>query len=1145
MALPPLTIDSFIFVVFLLLNIIVGFFYRGGKQSFREFAVGDKQFSTAILTATIVATWMSGGALFINLEKTYKQGLYYVIPDIIGTPVYLLLMGYVIGPRMGRFLNNLSVPESLGKLYGKTVQVIAGIATVLRSTSYIAMQLQVIASILAILFNCEGPEIVTIVAAIITLYSLSGGVKAVTFTDVLQFFTFGTLLPLLALTIWNNLQDPAQVTHMFRTNPLFSFKDVVKWSPESGKALLFMAYLMTPILQPQLFQRVVMARDTVQIQRSFGYAAIVCLGIELCMLWIAMMILVDRPGPEADKIMRHIVDTYTYPGFKGLLGIGVIALSMSTADSVLNACAVIVANDILPPLGLQKQSSLNTARWATLVLGTLSLALALSIQDLLNILRSAANFYTPIVAVPILLAIFGFQTSRRVVLMSMGIGSAATAACLFYFESVHSFFPALLANIMTMLCQHYLLGEPGGWQKLDPTSPFALERAARVQRWQWRLKTIKNFKLYPYLQQNLPQNEGFYFFFGLYTIAATYVACYTLSAAETKACQQIYDSIYRTVLVGATAFLTFPVWPPTLKNSRFMAFFWPLGIGTLLFFVGTLLVIMSRYHHMQVMIMMMNLLMAVLLLHWPLAIFLASSGTYAAVFFFTRYTGSVLPLSVLGSVQMLYCVLLFVSLALKGKQVYRGLVISHAQLKEDNSFTSQMFLTTMRHQAQLQQEASLRPLKAVGCTESWATSQRTTLQNPTKAQLMASNAALEQRIYELDTRNRYLQQLFHLAREPMRLVVECIDLDVLWQDVQRTIYQHNQATKVILQHHASTKLLQGDRSKIRRLLRTAVAYAEAYPNTQRPVLLHIDDTQLAYPIMSIPNYIKRVRALCVMITTEITPPRIKQWYLGIVDHVSLPWIQDVGELSLAYHQQIVAAHYGAAEIIPTATGVTQVYVFPEDVRAVRPPMMDQYQVTPSSEMIPEAVQPVEQAFVQQVLAETPMERKLLEKAIQLIKQIKVGGQRDTAALNYLHPIAVASILLTYTRDADTLLAALLHDTIDTTRLSSHYISLHFNPVVKRIVEGVSSVDSRLNSFKKIQLSDQEIILKLVEEKDKRVLYVKLADHLHHIRMMESHLARTQQEKMVDETLKFYVPIATHLGLEFIAKELRQRCTRCA
>lgn len=70
-----------------------------------------------------------------------------------------------------------------------------------------------------------------------------------------------------------------------------------------------------------------------------------------------------------------------------------------------------------------------------------------------------------------------------------------------------------------------------------------------------------------------------------------------------------------------------------MKNRCFMTFFWPLGIGGILFSAGTLLAIMSHFHHMQVMVMMLNLLMAVLLLRWPLAIFLAFAGTATGCFF--------------------------------------------------------------------------------------------------------------------------------------------------------------------------------------------------------------------------------------------------------------------------------------------------------------------------------------------------------------------------------------------------------------------------------------------------------------------------------------------------------------------------------
>ncbi|MHA7877310.1 MAG: sodium:solute symporter family protein [Bacteroidota bacterium] len=1141
MTLPPITIDTLIFVVFLLLNIIVGFRYRGKRQSFKEYAIGNKQFSTATLTATIVATWMSGGALFISLENIHKHGLYYSIADIIGTTLCLVITGYVVGPRMGRFLNNLSVPETLGKLYGKPVQVISGIATVLRSTGYMAMQLQIIARILAILFNYKGPEVVTIVSIIVTLYALSGGVKAVTFTDVLQFFTFGTLLPLLALTIWNSLQDPGQVTHMLQTHPQFSFEEAVKWSPEFRKTMLFMVYLMVPILQPQLFQRMVMAQDTAQIKRSFGYAAIVCLGIELCIMWIAIMTFVDQPGPEADKIMRYIVNTNIYPGLKGLLGIGVIALSMSTADSVLNCCAVITTNDILLPLGLQKERSLRTAKWSTLILGTLGLVVALSARDLFQVLLGATNFYIPSVApAPILLAIFGFQTSSRVVLIAMGAGATTTMACHLYFKDVHSFLPGMLANMITMIVLHYLLGEKGGWQSLPPDDPLALERTARKQAWKWRLNVLRNFKLYPYLKQNLPTQERFYTLFGLYTLAVTYIALCTIKSPEDPTYRTIYTGIYHTVLPLTTVFLIFSIWPNRLKRSRIIVFFWPLCIGGILFFAGTLLVMLSNFHYLQVMSMMINLLMAVLLLQWPLALFLALTGIYAAVFCFTHWTGTPLLTGALGSMQMVCLFVLFTSLALKGKQVYRGLFTSYVQLREEMRLTNQMFLSTMRFQVKLQQEASLRLIKAADA-DPWTTSLHTSPQHLTRAQLMASYAASQKRIYELDTLNKHLQQVLHLAQEPIQLTVENIVLATLWQDILKTLYQHQ---KIIIQQTTAIQSIQGDSTKIKKLLLAAASYAAGHQKSDRPLLIGIKDTQLAYPLMSIPGYVKRIQALCIIITTASTLPTVKKLYIGSVDELSLRWPQNLKELTITYNQQIVAAHYGATELISTATEMTQVYVLPQDVRAVRPPTMDQWQTAAPSEMTTaEAAHPAEKHLVWRILAKTQMKRELLQEALQIIKQYHTGKYLNTTMPAYLHPIAVASILLTYTQDPNTLLAALLHDIIDTTHLSWHSLALRFNPAVKRIVEGVASVDSRLHSFKKVQLSPRETIFKLMEVKDERVLYVKLADQLHHARMIASHSVHTQQKNMAAETLRFYVPLATHLGLQAMAEEMRQLCLR--
>ena len=83
---PTLTLDIALFSVFLALNLIVGLSHGRSVKDFKDYALGGKNFSTAILAATIIATRSSGSFLFIDLEKTYSIGLYYIIA-MVGSPV--------------------------------------------------------------------------------------------------------------------------------------------------------------------------------------------------------------------------------------------------------------------------------------------------------------------------------------------------------------------------------------------------------------------------------------------------------------------------------------------------------------------------------------------------------------------------------------------------------------------------------------------------------------------------------------------------------------------------------------------------------------------------------------------------------------------------------------------------------------------------------------------------------------------------------------------------------------------------------------------------------------------------------------------------------------------------------------------------
>jgi hypothetical protein len=416
----------------------------------------------------------------------------------------------------------------------------------------------------------------------------------------------------------------------------------------------------------------------------------------------------------------------------------------------------------------------------------------------------------------------------------------------------------------------------GGWQQLGPDSPLFLERSARRQAWQWRLQAIKNFKLYPYLQQNLPSQESFYFFFGLYTMAATYAAFYTIGDADVKAYQGIYEGIYRTVLLATTAFLTFPIWPPTVKSKAFITFFWPLGIGAILFFAGTLLAIMSHFHHMQVMVMMINFLMAVLLLRWPLALFLAFMGTALAVFFFKHYTGNLLPLSAVGSLQfkIMYGLLLFTSFLIalfKGKQTYRQLEVRSEHLLTAHQETTEELFVSFRDKAKF-----VKAFRAAGAP---ALTQLASLSSELRAEVQRLN--LPQSVIEkvkvineqLAPIAIQLDRLDHRAVGYLRLEVTTILIDALLSDVQGNLHVQNIDQHVRFRKLATQVTLQCDVAKIKTLLTRSISFLRTVTGAEASILLSIEDTQLVYPLPSVkPGYSKKVAALRLSITTATAPP---------------------------------------------------------------------------------------------------------------------------------------------------------------------------------------------------------------------------------------------------------------------------------
>jgi GTP diphosphokinase / guanosine-3',5'-bis(diphosphate) 3'-diphosphatase len=153
------------------------------------------------------------------------------------------------------------------------------------------------------------------------------------------------------------------------------------------------------------------------------------------------------------------------------------------------------------------------------------------------------------------------------------------------------------------------------------------------------------------------------------------------------------------------------------------------------------------------------------------------------------------------------------------------------------------------------------------------------------------------------------------------------------------------------------------------------------------------------------------------------------------------------------------------------------------------------------------------------------------------------GQRRLSGEDYVnHPLEVAAILADLELDAETIAAALLHDTVEDTNLTAEEVQREFGPEVARLVEGVTKL-GRI-SLRTDQQQQAENIRKMMVAmaEDLRVVLIKLADRLHNMRTLQP-LAEAKRRKISRETLDIYAPLAHRLGIGQIKWELEDLAFR--
>ena len=170
------------------------------------------------------------------------------------------------------------------------------------------------------------------------------------------------------------------------------------------------------------------------------------------------------------------------------------------------------------------------------------------------------------------------------------------------------------------------------------------------------------------------------------------------------------------------------------------------------------------------------------------------------------------------------------------------------------------------------------------------------------------------------------------------------------------------------------------------------------------------------------------------------------------------------------------------------------------------------------------------------------DRSMLIKAYAYAENAHANQKRASGEPYFIHPCAVADILMELGLDAATIAAALLHDVIEDTTATEEDICKEFGTEVLALVSGVTKLEKI--EFKSKEDADAENFRKIfvAMAKDVRVIIIKLADRLHNMRSL-NFLSHERQQRMASETLDVYAPLAGRLGISQIKCELEDLCLK--
>jgi len=392
---------------YLIAMIIIGILSSRKAKGKEGFFVANRSGGLLLVTGSLVATILGGSSTIGMAGLGYAKGLpgaWWLLVGCVG----LALGGIFLAGRV-RNTGAYTLPEILGRRYGEGVRKAASVIILASWLGIIAGQVIASGKILSALFPTANLTLLILLSGgVMILYTLLGGQYSILKTDAVQsaLILFG-----IVLTVFIGTKVTGGFAAVSQKLPVgfldFPVNHAMTWSYIINLAFFVgTAYL----IGPDIFSRFLSSRDEHTAKWSAWISAGILVFVAFGVTWIGVLARNLYPGISPEQAFPHMV-LHILPGaLSPLVTAALLAAVMSSADTCLLTAGVILSSDIMGGW-LQKGADgdrrlLNTSRLFVLIIGMISLGIALYVQGVIKSLLLWYTVFTSGLVLPALLALF-------------------------------------------------------------------------------------------------------------------------------------------------------------------------------------------------------------------------------------------------------------------------------------------------------------------------------------------------------------------------------------------------------------------------------------------------------------------------------------------------------------------------------------------------------------------------------------------------------------------------------------------------------------------------------------------------------------------------------------------------------------------